>query len=340
MEIQGHQLHWSHVGNERVVRCWAAHLASRQLAQSYLLVGPSDIGKATVARHFARTLVCQRRDQPGVDWPCDQCSACRQTAAGLYPDFYEVDLLPDKKMIGIDQIRQLLEKVSLSAFANNYQVVIIRQAETLSDSAANALLKSLEEPNPSVIFILLTESLAALPGTIASRSQIFRFYPVSADLIYDHLVDEWGANRELAKNLAQVCLGRPNLAIRFFEQPDLFTAYCQTAELLLKLIASPLLADRLLYLKQIYPKATSTANTTEWRLWQIWLGLARDLLLIKQGQLPLIQHWFLRNQLSLVAESITWLQLLKIFTNLGAARQYLLANVQPNLVFHNLAASD
>ena len=251
MEIQGHQLHWSHVGNERVVRCWAAHLASRQLAQSYLLVGPSDIGKATVAKYFARTLVCQRRDQPGVDWPCDQCSACRQTAAGLYPDFYEVDLLPDKKMIGIDQIRQLLEKVSLSAFANNYQVVIIRQAETLSDSAANALLKSLEEPNPSVIFILLTESLAALPGTIASRSQIFRFYPVSADLIYDHLVDEWGANRELAKNLAQVCLGRPNLAIRFFEQPDLFTAYCQTAELLLKLIASPLLADRLLCLKQI-----------------------------------------------------------------------------------------
>jgi len=340
MEIQGHQLHWSHVGNERVVRCWAAHLASRQLAQSYPLVGPSDIGKATVAKYFARTLVCQRRDQPGVDWPCDQCSACRQTAAGLYPDFYEVDLLPDKKMIGIDQIRQLLEKVSLSAFANNYQVVIIRQAETLSDSAANALLKSLEEPNPSVIFILLTESLAALPGTIASRSQIFRFYPVSADLIYDHLVDEWGANRELAKNLAQVCLGRPNLAIRFFEQPDLFTAYCQTAELLLKLIASPLLADRLLYLKQVYPKANSTASAAEWRLWQIWLGLARDLLLIKQGQTPLIQHWFLRNQLSSVAESITWLQLLKIFTNLGAARQYLLANVQPNLVFHNLAASD
>lgn len=340
MEIQGHQLHWSHVGNERVVRCWAAHLASRQLAQSYLLVGPSDIGKATVARHFARTLVCQRRDQPGVDWPCDQCSACRQTAAGLYPDFYEVDLLPDKKMIGIDQVRQLLEKVSLSAFANNYQVVIIRQAETLSDSAANALLKSLEEPNPSVIFILLAESLAALPGTIASRSQIFRFYPVSADLIYDHLVNEWGANRELAKNLAQVCLGRPNLAIRFFEQSDLFTAYCQTAELLLKLITSPSLADRLLYLKQVYPKANSTASATEWRLWQIWLGLARDLLLIKQGQTPLIQHWFLRNQLSSVAESITWLQLLKIFTNLGAARQYLTANVQPNLVFHNLAASD
>ncbi len=340
MEIQGHQLHWSHVGNERVVRCWAAHLASRQLAQSYLLVGPSDIGKATVARHFARTLVCQRRDQPGVDWPCDQCSACRQTAAGLYPDFYEVDLLPDKKMIGIDQIRQLLEKVSLSAFANNYQVVIIRQAETLSDSAANALLKSLEEPNPSVIFILLAESLAALPGTIASRSQIFRFYPVSADLIYDHLVNEWGANRELAKNLAQVCLGRPNLAIRFFEQPDLFTAYCQTAEVLLKLITSPSLADRLLYLKQIYPKATSTANTTEWRLWQIWLGLARDLLLIKQGQLPLIQHWFLRDALKVSAEQISWLSLLKIFTNLGAARQYLTANVQPNLVFHNLAASD
>ena len=340
MEIQGHQLHWSHVGNERVVRCWAAHLASRQLAQSYLLIGPNDIGKATVAKNFARTLVCQRRDQPGVDWPCEQCSACRQTAAGIYPDFYEIDLLPDKKMISIEQIRQLLEKISLSSFADNYQVAIIRRAEALSDSAANALLKSLEEPNPSVIFILMTDSLSSVPGTIASRSQIFRFYPVSADLIYDYLVNEWGVNRELAKNLAQVCLGRPNLAIRFFEQPDLFTAYCQMAEVLLKLNASQSLSERLLSLQQIYPKANSTAGMAEWQLWQLWLGLARDLLLIKQGQLPLIQHWFLRERLVATAEQITWLNLLTIFTNLGAARQYLLANVQPNLVFHNLAAGN
>jgi DNA polymerase III delta' subunit len=340
MEIQGHQLHWSPIGNERVVRCWAAHLASRQLAQSYLLVGPSDIGKATVAKYFARTLVCQQRDQPGIDWPCEQCETCRQTARGIYPDFYEIDLLPEKKMIGIEQIRQLLEKISLSSFADNYQVVIIRQAETLSESAANALLKSLEEPKPKVIFILLVENLSALPSTIASRSQIFRFYPVSTALIYDHLVDSWGANRELAKNLAHVCLGKPNLAVRFFEQPDLFTTYCQTAENLLKLIISQSIAERLAYLSQVYSKTAVSAGLTEWNLWRIWLGLARDLLLIKQDQLPLIQHWFLRDALAVAAERIRWFDLLKIFTNLGAAQEYLAANVQPNLVFHNLAASD
>lgn len=339
MEIQGHQLHWSHIGNERVVRCWAAHLASCHLAQSYLLVGPADIGKATVAKHFARTLVCQKRDQAGVDWPCEQCEACRQTARGIYPDFYEVDLLPDKKNIGIEQVRQLLEKANLSSFADSYQVVLIRQADTLSESAANALLKSLEEPKPRVVFILLVENLSSLPGTIASRSQVFRFYPVSADLIYDHLVGDWGANRELAKNLAQVCLGRPNLAIRFFEQPDLFTAYCQTAEVLLKLIASPSAAEKLVHLGQVYPKTAASAGPAEWRLWQVWLGLARDLLLIKQGQLPLIQYWFLREQLSAVTEQISLLDILKIFTNLAAAQEYLAANVQPNLVFHNLAVS-
>lgn len=340
MEIQGHQLHWSHLGNERVVRCWAAHLASRQLAQSYLLIGPVDIGKYTVAKHFARTLVCQKKDQPGAIWPCGQCSACRQTARGIYPDFYEVELLPDKKMIGIEQVRQLLEKISLSSFADNYQVVIIRQAEALSESAANALLKSLEEPNPQVVFILLAESLSSLPGTIVSRSQVFRFYPVSADLIYDHLVDERGANRELAKDLSRVCLGRPNLAVRFLEQPELYRAYCQSAQLLLKLITSQSLAERLDYLGELYPKTAASAGTVEWRLWQIWLGLVRDLLLIKQDQLPLIQHWFLRDELVLAAERLTWLQLLKIFTNLGSAQEYLAANVQPNLVFHDLAVSN
>ena len=112
------------------------------------------------------------------------------------------------------------------------------------------------------------------------------------------------------------------------------------AEVLLKLIASQSLSERLLSLQQIYPKANSTAGMAEWQLWQLWLGLARDLLLIKQGQLPLIQHWFLRERLVATAEQITWLNLLTIFTNLGAARQYLLANVQPNLVFHNLAAGN
>jgi len=340
MEIQGHQLHWSHIGNERIVRCWAAHLASDQLAHCYLLVGPADIGKASVAKNFARTLVCQQRQEPGADWPCGHCLSCQQTARGVYPDFYEVDLLPDKKKIGIEQVRELLEKVNLSSFANSYQVIIIRQAETLSDSAANALLKSLEEPKKKVVFILLTESLASIPGTIASRSQVFRFYPVAAGLIYDHLVNQYGANRELAKDLAQVALGRPNLAIRFFEQPDLYLAYCQLAQLLLKLIKSRNLAERLAYLSELYPKTAASAGETEWKLWQIWLGLTRDLLLIKQDQTPLIQHWFMRQELTNVAATISWTELLNLFTKLGAARDYLVANVQPNLVFHNLAANN
>ncbi|HNW55910.1 MAG TPA: DNA polymerase III subunit [bacterium] len=340
MEIQGHQLHWSHIGNERIVRCWAAHLASGHLAHCYLLVGPADIGKASVAKYFARTLVCQKRQESGTDWPCGHCPACQQTARGVYPDFYEVNLLPDKRKISIEQVRELLEKVSLSSFADNYQVVIIRQAEALSDSAANALLKNLEEPKAKVIFILLVENIASIPGTIVSRSQVFRFYPVDTGLIYDHLVAERGANRELAKDLAQVALGRPNLAIRFFEQPDLYLAYCQSAQLLLKLIVSRSLADRLAYLSELYPKTAASAGEAEWKLWQIWLGIARDLLLIKQDQTPLIQHWFMRQELVSAASTIAWTELLNIFTKLGAAREYLVANVQPNLVFHNLTADN
>ncbi|HQB50648.1 MAG TPA: DNA polymerase III subunit [bacterium] len=340
MEIQGHQLQWSHIGNERVVRSWAAHLISEQISHCYLLVGPADIGKASVAKNFARTLVCQHRQEPGTNWPCGQCSACQQTARGVYPDFYEVDLLPDKKKIGIEQVRELLEKVSLSSFADNYQVVIIRHAETLSDSAANALLKNLEEPKAKVVFILLVENIAAIPGTIVSRSQVFRFYPVDTGLIYDYLVDERGTNRELAKDLAQVALGRPNLAIRFLEQPNLYLAYCQSAQLLLKLIRARNLAERLAYLSELYPKTAASAGEAEWSLWQVWLGLARDLLLIKQDQTPLIQHWFMRQELTAAAAAMAWTDLLNLFTKLGAAREYLVANVQPNLVFHNLTANN
>ena len=337
MEIQGHQLHWLHIGNERVIRCWAAHLASRELAQSYILVGPADVGKAMVAKNFMRTLVCERREQAGSDWPCEQCETCRQTARGIYPDFYELDVLPDKQKISIDQVRQLLDKIGLSSLANNYEVALIRHADRLSEPAANALLKNLEEPQAQALFIFLVENLSSLPATIVSRSQVFRFYPVAADLIYDHLVSDWKTNRDLAKNLAQVCLGRPNLAIRFLEQPELFQDYCQTAKILLQLIMSPVLADRLAYLRQIYPFGAISAGEPEWRLWRMWLGLIRDLLLIKQDQLPLIQHWFLRDELEKAVDSLSWSVLLKIFTNLGAAREYLTANVSPSLVFHNLA---
>ena len=97
------------------------------------------------------------------------------------------------------------------------------------------------------------------------------------------------------------------------------------------------MASRLAYLSQVYPVGAISAGEPEWRLWQIWLGLSRDLLLIKQDQLPLIQHWFLRDELESAANTMSWSVLLKIFTNLGAAREYLIANVSPNLVFHNLA---
>ncbi|MCX7125112.1 MAG: DNA polymerase III subunit delta' [Gammaproteobacteria bacterium] len=141
--------------------------SQNRLSHAYLLSGISGLGKTDFAREFAGFLLCEKNLLPA----CGNCHACKKFIAKSHPDFLFIQPEEKSKVIKIDQIRELSEKISRTAHAGGYQVVVVSPADSMPVQAANALLKTLEEPNGKVIIFLIDNQEHLLPATIMSRCQ-------------------------------------------------------------------------------------------------------------------------------------------------------------------------
>lgn len=146
----------------------AAYLASGRLPQGLLISGAAGVGKAALADEFARRLLC---GAPEPDRACGVCSACRLAEAGNHPDYLRVEPEETGKRITVDAVRKLIDKLSLKPQYGASRVVLIRPAHAMNAAAANSLLKTLEEPDPQTLFILVSEQPSQLPATVLSRCQ-------------------------------------------------------------------------------------------------------------------------------------------------------------------------
>ncbi len=148
-------------------------ISQNRIAHAYLFAGARGVGKTTTARILAKALNCQ--GGPSVN-PCNECASCREVTSGQSIDVLEIDAASNR---GIDEIRELRESVRYAAARDRYKVFIIDEVHMLTTEAFNALLKTLEEPPPHVVFILATTELHKVPGTILSRCQHFNFRAIS-----------------------------------------------------------------------------------------------------------------------------------------------------------------
>ncbi len=157
------------IGQPHVVQMLQNALTSKRLAHAFLFSGTRGVGKTTVARILAKALNCE---QGPSSRPCDQCASCTDIASGASVDVVEID---GASNTSVDDVREIRDNVKFAPFRGGYRVYIIDEVHMLSNSAFNALLKTLEEPPPHVIFVFATTELHKIPATILSRCQHYNF---------------------------------------------------------------------------------------------------------------------------------------------------------------------
>jgi DNA polymerase III subunit gamma/tau len=170
------------VGQQAVTRTLRNALASGRLAHAFVFAGPRGVGKTTSARILARALNCVKG--PTAD-PCGVCDACVEIAEGRDIDVLEIDAATHTQ---VDNVREvIISGLSIAPVRNRYKIFIIDEVHQLSNSSFNALLKSIEEPPPHVVFMMATTELEKIPETVLSRSQVYEFRAISTRSIADQL---------------------------------------------------------------------------------------------------------------------------------------------------------
>lgn len=169
-------------GQKHIVRTLKNALVSNKIAHAYLFCGPRGTGKTTMAKLFAKALNCEE----GIGHQCNKCSNCVEVTEGTHPDVIEIDAASNN---GVEQVRELIDKVNYLPIKGKYKVYIIDEVHMMTANAFNALLKTLEEPPAHVIFILATTEPHNILPTIVSRCQRYDFTKVSDADIFERMVE-------------------------------------------------------------------------------------------------------------------------------------------------------
>jgi DNA polymerase-3 subunit delta' len=190
------------LGHDRIVEVLQRSLRSGKTAHSYLFEGISGSGRKKTALALVQALFCAALP----DDACGVCSSCRKIDSGNHPDIHLISPLPDKRDISIEQLREMQHVLSLRPYEAPRKVCIIEPAERMSVSAANSLLKTLEEPPGNALIILLTENAGILLSTVRSRCQLIRFAPLSPEHVQT-LLERNGMAAETAALVAPMSGG-------------------------------------------------------------------------------------------------------------------------------------
>jgi DNA polymerase-3 subunit delta' len=334
-----HMGSWPVIGHEWALGLLEHAITGGRLHHAYLFSGPAQVGKTTLALAFAQTLTCET----GAGYPCGVCRTCQRVARGRYPDVQIITA--GKSTIQIEQIRALQTDAALSPMEGRYRVFIIPEIERASLPAANALLKTLEEPPPHVVLLLTSTRRDQVLPTVLSRCQIVALRPLPVEQVQATLETRWGVDPQRAALLARLSSGRLGWAVLAHSDPGLWPARAKAFDDLLSLTAAGYV-DRLAFAETLSKlplgvdaraqKDAVAGNTLETILGH-WVSWWRDIWLIQHGLAESIANLDRRLQLTQQAGLFKAAQVEGALTDLLDTLRRLKANVNARLALDVLA---
>ena len=216
-------------GQDRAIAYLKTSLKNNRLSNAYIFCGPDGVGKFLTAMNFAKAVICANSVSHES---CDGCPSCKKIDSFTHPDVFVLRPQNEGRQthglysertrgIKIDDIRRLIKDIYLKPFEAKKKVYIIEEAQSMKHEAANALLKTLEEPPTDSMLILITDNLKALFQTIVSRSQVIRFYPLKPAQIKEVLIREAALDETKASVLSRLSSGRLGKALAYTDE-DIF----------------------------------------------------------------------------------------------------------------------
>jgi len=331
---------WQVVGQSRAVSLLQRSLEREALAHAYLFVGPSHVGKMTLALNLAQALNCEAAEPP-----CGVCDSCQKIASANHADVQVIGLTSNggadeaklRAEIGIDQIREMQHASSLPPFSGEYKVFIINGAELLSIEAANCLLKTLEEPVGKVIFILLAINEGLLPATVISRCQRLELSPTAASEIEIALNSRWGIEPDKAKFLAKLCQGCPGWAISAATDDSLLQQRDERLNKVIDIINADY-EERFAYAAELATQFGQSRGAIKGVL-DLWLGWWHDLLFVKVDCGDAVTNVDLLDTLLEIARGYSLAQIRAVINSIQSAWEQLKQNANPRLVLEVLMFS-
>lgn len=333
---------WGLIGHTWAVDFLARSISGGRAAHAYLFSGPASIGKTLLALRLAQALNCER----GGPGPCLACRTCKRIANGNHPDVriagmqtQGAALKPEEaarqRDLKIDTVREWQSDISLRPYEGRRRVFILHDAEKLTEAAANAMLKTLEEPPPYATLVLIANTSGDLMSTIVSRCQSLKLRPVPRGLIAASLRERYSLAPGDADMLAAWSGGRVGWAIRMVDQPDELVARQEQIAALVALHGQPRGAGFRWAEERAkeYRGGEQAAVFGALELWQSWW---RDVLMLAAGCPETIIHIDQRESLQQAAAQYRLIDIHAFITRLDAAARQLRENVNPQLALENV----
>jgi DNA polymerase-3 subunit delta' len=315
---------WDLIGHQWVVKVLKRHIAQKDIRQAYLFTGPPGVGRRTLAIRMAQALNCSHPPHPGGI--CGICSNCTQIEHITHPDLVVVQSEQVGGVLKVDQIRDIQHYLSLAPYQASYRVAILLRFEEANVSAANALLKTLEEPAPKVVLVLTAETSEQLLPTIVSRCELLRLSPLPLASVRTGLMDRWGLLSEEADLLAHLSGGRPGYAFRLHQEPNRLDLRRQWLDDHIRLLS----ADRLT--RFAFAEKLSHDKEALLEVLHIWLSFWRDILLQAANTNTMITNVDRMVEIKQLTQSLDLDTAHRMVANLRSASNLINSNANTRLV--------